>query len=1107
MVRTRRGMTRLLAVVRPALFPALLAALAIGAVGSGLRLSLPGWAVAQVEGRLARALGGQAQISLEGIEVWLAPGGQARLALRNATLAGPGGAEVARLPVLEIGLLPEGLSAGRLVPREAVLSGATVTLRRDAGGRFDVAFGAGDTGLAASGTLADVLDAVDAALAAPPLAGLERIAAAGVVLTFEDAVTGRSWRLTDGRLALSQEADSTAIALDLALETGRAAMAPADRPRLRAALRTARAGPAAAILIEVERIPAADLAAEIPALAGLGLVEAPISGQVAGGLGADGRPGALTGRLAIGAGAFRPRPDLPAIAFDRAHLAIDYSPGRGRIEFSEIALESRTLRLVGEGWAYPEGDDGAIPSGLVAQLRLSRVEADPEGLFAAPVALRDGALDVRIRFDPFLAEIGKLALTLVDDPAAGTGPRLTGHGRAAAGDGGWTLALDLAVDRAAHSRLLALWPPGFLPAARGWIDRNLLTGTLSDIQAAVRLRPGAEPRLALGYRFDDADVRVLPTLPPVTGGRGYALLDAGSYLIALDEGRVLPPDGGAIDVGGSVVRVPDVAARPSRAEVALRAAGSLGAMMALLHAPPFGLTGPEGGPLSPGEGQVRGLAHVALPLADGIRGEDVAWTVEGAVTGFRSTSLVPGHLLTADRLRLEASRAGGIVVEGAARLGELPFRAAWTRPLAPGPQAATVEGTVELSPRFARSFGLPLEPRALEGAAMAAFRIELPSEGPARFTLRSDAGGLRLAMPALGWAKPADRRGRIEVAGTLGRPLRLERIEADLPGLSARGSLALAADGGLAEARLDRVRLGDWFDGPVELVGRGPGAPPGVRLAGGTLDLRRAPVAGGGGAGGAPAAAGAAPASAPVEVALDRLVLTETLALTGVRAELQGGAGLSGRFSGRLNGAAPVAGTVAPREGRTAVRIAAEDAGAVLRAAGIADTAAGGALDLVLLPRADGRGHDGELAITGALRLREAPALATLLTAISVIGLLEQLDGQGLVFTAVHARFRLTPAGIEIAEGSAVGPSLGVSLRGVYATGEGTIDLQGVVSPLYMLNAVGGLFARRGEGLFGFAYRLAGPAATPRVEVNPLSILTPGMFREMFRAPPPTLSP
>ena len=49
------------------------------------------------------------------------------------------------------------------------------------------------------------------------------------------------------------------------------------------------------------------------------------------------------------------------------------------------------------------------------------------------------------------------------------------------------------------------------------------------------------------------------------------------------------------------------------------------------------------------------------------------------------------------------------------------------------------------------------------------------------------------------------------------------------------------------------------------------------------------------------------------------------------------------------------------------------------------------------------------------------------------------------------------------------------------------------------------IFSRPGEGLFGFTYRLTGKADNPQVSVNPLSILTPGMFREIFRRPAPKL--
>ena len=56
---------------------------------------------------------------------------------------------------------------------------------------------------------------------------------------------------------------------------------------------------------------------------------------------------------------------------------------------------------------------------------------------------------------------------------------------------------------------------------------------------------------------------------------------------------------------------------------------------------------------------------------------------------------------------------------------------------------------------------------------------------------------------------------------------------------------------------------------------------------------------------------------------------------------------------------------------------------------------------------------------------------------------------------------------------------------------------------LSAVNSIGQIFTRKGEGLVGFTYTMRGPSANPQVAVNPLSALTPGMFREIFRAPPP----
>ena len=129
--------------------------------------------------------------------------------------------------------------------------------------------------------------------------------------------------------------------------------------------------------------------------------------------------------------------------------------------------------------------------------------------------------------------------------------------------------------------------------------------------------------------------------------------------------------------------------------------------------------------------------------------------------------------------------------------------------------------------------------------------------------------------------------------------------------------------------------------------------------------------------------------------------------------------------------------------------------------------------------------------------------MAELLNAISVVGLIDALNGPGILFGNVEADFVLSPTRVILTKSSAVGPSMGISLDGIYDLGTRQMDMQGVVSPLYALNGIGQIFTRQGEGLFGFNFTLRGAAEKPQVQVNPLSIMTPGLFREIFRRPPP----
>ncbi|MDZ4136594.1 MAG: DUF3971 domain-containing protein, partial [Paracoccaceae bacterium] len=846
----------------------------------------------------------------------------------------------------------------------------------------------------------------------------------------------------------------------------------------------------ARLTVTVDRVAAADIAAQSAPLAFLGVLDAPISGQISSTLDTRGRLAALEARLSVEAGALRPTPQTRPVPFEAAGLFFTYDPASERIDLRDLTVQSASLRLTASGQAYLPGVRAGLPDTALGQIRFSQVMIDPEGLFVEPVRFTEGALDLRVKLDPFSVDIGQLSLT---DGAH----RLVAKGAVAAEAEGWRVGVDIALDEIAHDRLLALWPVSVVPRTREWIFENVQEGQLFDVKAALRLAPGTEPRLSLGYEYAGADVRFLRTLPPIEDGYGYASLEGKTYTQVINRGHVTSPTGGMIDVAGSVFAVADITQKPATADITLKTEGSLTATLSLLDEPPFNFLTKANQPVTLGEGRARAEARLRLPLRKGVRISDVDWTVAGRISDFRSDTLVPGRALVAADLGVSASPAG-LEIAGKGTLEGVPFDGVYRQRFSPEHAGtARIEGSVELSQAAAEKLKLGLPAGLIRGVGRADVAVDLVRDVAPRLSLQSTLEGVGLAIPALGWAKPQGGTGRLEVEASLGKPAAIDRLELEAAGLSARGSVRLKADGTLDLARFSSVRLGGWLDATVDLAGRGAGQVPAVSVTGGSVDLRRMDrgQAGQGGGGGD---------VGPLRVALDRLTVTEGIALTGFRGTFATRGGLNGDFNGRVNGKVPVTGSLAAVPKGSAVRVRSEDAGGVFSAAGIFPNARGGSFEMVLQPRGPSGDYDGSLKMTN-VRIRNAPVLAELLSAISVVGILEQMNQTGLLFSEADAEFRLTPRAIEITRAAAVGASLGVSLAGLYITEGGRLDMQGVISPIYLLNGIGAFLTRRGEGLFGFNYAVKGTAANPSVSVNPLSIFTPGMFREIFRSSPPKL--
>ncbi len=229
--------------------------------------------------------------------------------------------------------------------------------------------------------------------------------------------------------------------------------------------------------------------------------------------------------------------------------------------------------------------------------------------------------------------------------------------------------------------------------------------------------------------------------------------------------------------------------------------------------------------------------------------------------------------------------------------------------------------------------------------------------------------------------------------------------------------------------------------------------------------------------------------------------------LGSVRGEIRSFEGLRGYAKGELSPNSNLDITISPgANSANNIVISGGDAGELLRRGKYYENGYGGVFKASIL-------YKNKSKISGSLeiedfRIRNAPVLAQLISSASIIGLLNNLNGTGLLFTKIEGAFDYKDGELVLENGVAVGPSLGLTMSGYerYGKKQNVVNVNGLISPVYIVNGVVKaipligkvLGGEKGEGVFGVSYKVQGNSSNPRVSVNPLSILAPGVFRKIF---------
>lgn len=677
----------------------------------------------------------------------------------------------------------------------------------------------------------------------------------------------------------------------------------------------------------------------------------------------------------------------------------------------------------------------------------------------------------------------------------------------------WRAEASVTLDRLALADLGHYWPAGIARGARLWMVENVTQGTARDGTWRIALSgdPAAGDVVLDAFEgeaaAEDATVHWLRPIPPAEGARGTARFARDAIEISVGEARQA---GTRIAVQDARIRF-DLASEPEAAEMQIVVAGPLPEAWTLLRHPRLGLFSRRPPPVERLDGTLReARLSIAFPLIADLPVERLAISATGRGTEVRVPRALLGRPLERGAFEFSADTEG-LRISGTATLAGIPLRIRQEADFRPGPAGQVVARETVTGRADARQLAaLGLDPQPLvEGPVGLDVRSETRRNGQARVTVRADLTAARLAVDPLAWSKPPGvaANGEALLLMQNGRLRAIDDIRITAPDALLRGRAGDVRDNlprriDVTQGNLGRSRFtGEFFPpegrgGQWRMALRGPVLDLGPALAAPTEDGTATPDA-------------AAP-GATVSARFERVLLRADQALTGVVAEARvDGAGVvqQATMAGRVTGGGAVAMRIVPEGGRRRLSLTAEDGGALLRAFGVLRTVQGGRLsvDAAYAHARPGAPLAGRAELED-FAVREAPALAKLLQAMTVFGVFEALDQRGLSFASMTAPFVLTPGALVLEDARAFSVSLGITAKGRIDRRRETIDMEGTIVPAYVFNSLlgripllGRVFSpEAGGGLFAATYRMRGPLSDPAVTVNPLAALTPGFLRGIF---------
>ena len=800
--------------------------------------------------------------------------------------------------------------------------------------------------------------------------------------------------------------------------------------------------------------------------------------------------------------------DVETLAFKTV-----YDTETDALKIEELDIKSR--RLTGQ-WSGTIAQPTSEESVSEFSLRSNAVALDLTPYFPVAWDLTDIDLKGALNFVDHTASIDAFSLNAGEASFKGNADI---QSRADAEEGNLPFAIQLNSEMEGvldKSRVLDFWPAKLSPSARKFARERIESVRATAASVALDLKPDSildgyvrDEDIEVRFFVEDARVKFMDDLPPVTEGIGSARLTGNGFSVQLNSGEY-----GGWPISEGSVTIPRFDADKDMLRIYAKGAGPV--VDAMRNLVSSGLMTEEGEETDLDPERFSGDAtmtfEMIMPLRNEVEEEDIDITLKGLVTDGGIENALPGLDLVNGQVDVLLSE-NRLVLTGFGDLGPAPVQFTWRDDLDDNGAPANLSASSYISPDFLNRFGI-VGRAYLSGDIPVELQALVSGTGLEKLDISFDLQPARVDVSELGWIKSAGDPARATLSYGEGAQMTDSMFQFRSSDARFDGDVKLSTTGALQELKVREAFLEDFIDVSGE-ISRLDDDSFRSTLSGAYIDASAffgnfAAVGSGSGGFSIPL---------KLDADIETLRLRNMLELTNATLEFEStragvkeviANGSIGDGAGEI-----VAAYVGPTAASPArLRLESDDAGFLMTALLGERFMSGGSMVL------NGQLARGDVPARLDLqledvRMQNAPLFTQILSLASLRGLSDTLSGEGILFTDVTVPLTLAGDRFIIDGATANGPALGLTLNGWIGQTTDDIRVSGVLVPSFgmnsMLNSVpiiGDLFVGRdGEGVFSLTYSIRGTLDRAQVVVNPLSAVTPGILRRIFENPADTSIP